>query len=288
MAGLARRFWNFLTGWLRFGQSRLESTRPEIVYDQAIREQRKKYQKLEEAVAGLVYNRNQLQEDLREAQQELDEVQRMLEQAIQDARSDDRARAEEAVLIGTMLQEQEEALQARIAELTESLDVANARIEEYQEKLVEFQARIRQLEQEKAHAVAQARMDQETIRLQRELSGMVVDDSSEALQELRQRLGRLHAQATMVEEIRGKSLEERLNAYRRRARSESARTRFLERVQERRALEGEKTASLPGGASSEGTTENAARNRFLERVREESSRSSSEEDPSAEEPTQRS
>ena len=245
MANVFTRFFNFMTGWLRHGQGRLEATRPEIVYEQALRDQKKKYEKMEEAVSGLVYNRNRINQDLEDARKELEEVQRMLEQAIRDAQSEDKATAEEAILVGTMLHEQEEALLQRIAQLTESRDAANARIEEYQQKLIEYQARIKQLEEEKANAIAQAQVDRETIRLNRELSGMTVDDDSDSLNELREKLGRLHAQATMTDEMRGKSLEDRLRQYKLRARSESARSRFLERVQAAQPLADGKTRELP-------------------------------------------
>lgn len=236
MANIFSRIWSFLTGWLHYQQSQIEATRPEIVYEQVLREQRRKYAKMEEAVAGLVFNRNRLNEDIEKTREELDEVQRMLEQAIRDAQSEDRAVAESAMEIGGALQQQEEILLQRLAQLTESRDGANQRIEEYQRKLVAFQARIKQLQEEKANAIAQAAVDRETIRLNRELSGMAVDSDSQALNELREKLGRLHAQAMMTEEMRGKSLEDRLQQYRLRARTEAAQAKFLARVEQAKAL----------------------------------------------------
>ncbi|MDA1192296.1 MAG: hypothetical protein O3A46_11515, partial [Candidatus Poribacteria bacterium] len=78
--------------------------------------------------------------------------------------------------------------------------------------------------------------------LNRELSGMGGDDESQSLNELRDRLGRLHAQASMTTEMRGKSLDERMRQYKLKAKSESARSRFLERVQDR---------PLAGGATAD-------------------------------------
>jgi phage shock protein A len=236
MANIFSRMWNFLTGWLHYQQSQIEATQPEIVYDQALRDQRRKYEKMEEAVSGLVYNRNKLNDDIANNRQELDEVQRMLEQAIRDAQSDDRAVAENAMELGAALQLQEETLIQRLAQLTESRDSANQRIEEYQNKLIQFQARIKQLNEEKNNAVAQAAVDRETVRLNRELSGMAVDSESQSLNELRDKLGRLHAQAMMTEEMRGKSLEDRLQQYRLRARTESSQAKFLARVEQAKAL----------------------------------------------------
>ena len=108
MANLFQRFWNFMTGWLYEKQSNLEATNPGVVYDQALRDQKQNYKKMEEAVSGLVYNRNRLNEDIEESRKELEEVQRMLSQAVKDAQSDNRAVAEEAILIGATLQDRED------------------------------------------------------------------------------------------------------------------------------------------------------------------------------------
>jgi phage shock protein A len=237
VANIFKRFWNFLTGWVLAKQSDLEAANPKVVYDQALRAQRERYRKMEESVSGLVANRNRLTDDIRTARAELDEVQAMLDQAIRDTQSADKATVENAMLVGEAIQEQEETLLKRLAELTESRDAANVRIEEYQTKLVQFQGRIKRLAEERANAIAQAQVDQETIRLNRELSGMSVDTDTEALDELRDRLGRLHALAAMTDEMRGKSLEERLEKYRLQARSTRARDRFLARVEQAKALQ---------------------------------------------------
>jgi len=249
VANIFARFWNFSTGWLHQSQSRLEASRPEIVYDQALKAEKKKYEKMEEAVSGLVYNRTKLDGDIETSRGELVEVQAMLDQAVLDAQSDDKGVAEEAMMIGAMLQEQEEALLERLATLTESRDSAAGRIEEYQGKLVEFQAKLKRLDDEKSTAVAQAQVDRETIRLNRELSGMTIDDDSQSLNELREKMGRLHAQASMTEEMTGKSLEERTRQYKLKARASTARGKFLDRVESSKAVTGSTSRPQLSGES---------------------------------------
>ncbi len=239
MANIFRRFWNFSTGWLHSSQSRLEASRPDIVYDQALKAEGDKYDNMEKAVAGLVYNRNRTEGDIEETRTKLEEVQSMLDQAVEDAQGDDKAAAEEAMMVGAMLQEQEEALLDRLAQLTESRDAAAARIEEYQGKLVEFQAKLGRLKEEKSTVVAQAQVDRETIRLNRELSGMTIDDDSQSLNELREKMGRLHAQANMTEEMTGNSLEERTRQYRLKAKSAASQKKFLDRVESAKAVTGD-------------------------------------------------
>ena len=77
MANIFARFWNFSTGWLHSSQSRLEATRPDIVYDQALKAEGAKYKSMEDAVAGLVYNRNKLETDIEDTRSKLEEVQSM-------------------------------------------------------------------------------------------------------------------------------------------------------------------------------------------------------------------
>ncbi|MBM3214138.1 hypothetical protein FJZ36_04405 [Candidatus Poribacteria bacterium] len=250
MANIFSRFWNFMTGWLHSQQSALEATQPKVVYEQALRREKDKYRKMEEAVSGLVYNRNKLNKDIEDNRRELDDVIAMLDQAVRDAQSDDRATAEEALTIGEALQQQEDALTQRIAQLTESRDAANARIEEYQNKLVQFQGRIKELEAEKDNAIAQAAADKMTIQLNRQLSGMSIDSDQQSLNELRDSMGRLHAQAMMTEEMRGKSLEDKLQAYRLRARTGQARAKFLQRVEQAKALAPGGSTPLPPGDDS--------------------------------------
>ena len=251
MANIFVRFWSFSTGWLHSSQSRLEASRPEIVYNQALKSEKKKYEKMEDAVSGLVYNRKQLEDNIDNGRRELEEVQNMLDQAVVDAQSDDKAVAEEAMMIGAMLQEQEEALLEKLATLTESRDSAASRIDEYQGKLVEFQAKLKRLDDEKDTAVAQAQVDTETIRLNREISGMTIDDDSQALNELRQKMGRLHAKASMTEEMTGKSLEERTRQYKLKARTASAQSKFLERVESSKAVTGSTARPQLSGDSDE-------------------------------------
>ncbi len=239
MANIFARFWNFSTGWLHSSQSRLEATRPDIVYDQALKAEGAKYKSMEDAVAGLVYNRNKLETDIEDTRSKLEEVQSMLDQAVEDAQGDDKAAAEEAMVIGAALQEQEESLLERLAELTTTRDAAAGRVEEYQGKLGEFQAKLGWLKDEKNAVVAQAQMDRETIQLNRELSGMIVDDDSQSLNELRDKLGRLHAQANMTEEMAGNSIEGRTRQYRLKAKSSAAQKKFLDRVETAKAVTGD-------------------------------------------------
>jgi phage shock protein A len=175
----------------------------------------------------------------------------MLDQAVEDAQGADKATAEEAMMIGAMLQEQEESLLERLAQLTESRDAAATRIEEYQSKLVEFQAKLKRLKDEKSTVVAQAQVDRETIRLNRELSGMTIDDDTQSLNELREKMGRLHAQASMTEEMSGNSLEERTRQYRLKAKSSSAQKKFLDRVESAKAVTGDTARPQLSGNSSD-------------------------------------
>ena len=58
----------------------------------------------------------------------------------------------------------------------------------------------------------------------------------QALNELRNNLGRLRAQATMSEEMQNESLDSRINKYKQAVRSDAAKAKFLQRVEQSKAL----------------------------------------------------
>ena len=265
MANIFVRFWRYMTGWMHDGLSKAEAERPDIVYKQAIEDQTQRYQQMEEAVSGLVANRARLDEDLKKAENSLIEVRSTMEHAIINAQGSDKEAAEEAILVGSMLQEEEEKLVQRIYQLTESRDSVRAQVENYQEKLVEFRHSINQLQTERDEAVAQARVDRQTIELNRQLQGMSTESDMQSLNELRNNLGRLRAQATMSEEMQSESLDARVRKYKNAVRSDAAKAKFLQRVEESKALEAGTAAENESGSAGESASL-SARERFLERV----------------------
>ncbi|MDE0019768.1 MAG: PspA/IM30 family protein [Candidatus Poribacteria bacterium] len=265
MANIFVRFWRYMTGWMHDGLSKAEAERPDIVYKQAIEDQTQRYQQMEEAVSGLVANRARLDEDLKKAENSLIEVRSTMEHAIINAQGSDKEAAEEAILVGSMLQEEEEKLVQRIYQLTESRDSVRAQVENYQEKLVEFRHSINQLQTERDEAVAQARVDKQTIELNRQLQGMSTESDMQSLNELRNNLGRLRAQATMSEEMQSESLDARVRKYKNAVRSDAAKAKFLQRVEESKALEAGTAGENESGSAGESASL-SARERFLERV----------------------
>lgn len=262
MANIFVRFWRYMTGWMHDGLSKAEAQRPEIVYKQAIEDQTQRYQQMEEAVSGLVANRARLDDDLKKAENSLIEVRSALDHAIINAQGGDKEAAEEAILVGSMLQEEEEKLVQRIHQLTESRDSVRVQVENYQEKLVEFRHSINQLQSERDEAVAQSRVDRQTIELNRQLQGMSTESDMQALNELRNNLGRLRAQATMSEEMQSESLDSRIQKYKNAVKSNAAEAKFLQRVEESKAL----AAGAENPSASESSASEGARDRFLEKV----------------------
>ncbi len=274
MANIFVRFWRYMTGWMHDGLSKAEAQRPEIVYKQAIEGQTKQYQQMEEAVAGLVANRARLDDDLKKAEDSLMEVRSAIDHAIVSAQGSDKEAAEEAILVGSMLQEEEETLVQRIHLLTESRDSVRVQVDNYQEKLVTFRHSINKLQSERDEAVAQARVDRQTVELNRQLQGMSTEGDMQALNELRNNLARLRAQATMSEEMQSESLDSRIKKYKNAVKSDSAKAKFLQRVEESKALAAgtanESASESSGEGESAGASESSAsegaKERFLERV----------------------
>jgi len=231
MFGILKRLWNLLTGWMYQKEAELEMSQPGAVFDAAINESVRKYDRMEKAVGGLAMNRNMIEQDLKQERDDLVEVQAMLGQAIQDAQSDNPELRDEAMTLGETLQEQEERLTRNITMMEESYSAASEKVDDYQKKLIQFKAQINNMEQEKHTAIAQSEADRQSIRLNRELDGLSTDVESKAVVDLRKNLSKLHAQANVSDEMRGKSYDEKMTAFKEKAGSRQARSKFMERVE---------------------------------------------------------
>ena len=150
MANLLSRFRRFLTG-------KAEAKRPITVYQQAIEDQTKAYQRLAEAASGLEKNFDRLDAELEKAQSKLRETQARLAQARRDFQSADKKRSEEAVVRGSMLIEDEEKLINRIEQMTENRAVMEERVKDAQGKLAEFRGRIEALKEESRQVDSQVK-----------------------------------------------------------------------------------------------------------------------------------
>lgn len=233
MAGLIERFFNFIKGTFGLAISDMENSNPEAVYESAIEERKTKYAQLTKAVSGIVYLRNKLQQDLEGKEKKLKEVNAMLPVAIESG--DDE--------VATTLLTQQEELEGQITEIRAELDKVTTQAEEAKKGLQEFQAEIEKLKREKAAMLAKKATAEARIKIQSTLDGMSTDADIKALDNVRESINKLHAEADVQGELKGASLDSKLAAIREKTANAGAKARLEEM---KRQMAAQKAAAAEG------------------------------------------
>ena len=133
------RLTNLWKGFLSLWISDYENKNPEAVYESAIEGRKKKYLELKKAVSGIVYLRNKLQEEHKQKERELVEVNAQIPVAVAEGE-------DEAALV--LIQRKDE-LEAAITQLQAELEKVSGQAEEAKAGLVTFQGEIEKLKREK-------------------------------------------------------------------------------------------------------------------------------------------
>ncbi|MFZ5476386.1 MAG: PspA/IM30 family protein [Myxococcota bacterium] len=193
IANLWKGFWSL---WI----SDVENRNPEAVYESAIDERIKRHRELKKAVSGIVYLRNKLSTELEGKERELVEVGAQLPIALESG--DD-----EVALI--LLQKKNE-LEKAIEGLKFELEKVSKQAEEAKEALVTFQGEIEKLRRERDEMLAKKATAEARIKIQETLDGLSTDADIKQLENVRENIHKLQAQADVGTEIKGDSLDARL------------------------------------------------------------------------------
>lgn len=193
LANLWSGFWSKLVG-------DIENKNPEIVYEQAIDNRIKRHRDLKKAVGGIVYLRNKLSTELEQKERELREVNAQIPVAVES--NDD-----EVALI--LLQKKNE-LEKSIEGLKTELDKVSKQAEEAKESLVAFQGEIEKLRRERDEMLAKKATAEARIQIQETLDGLSTDADIKQLENVRENIHKMQAQADVGTEIKGDSLDARL------------------------------------------------------------------------------
>ncbi len=189
--------WNGILGrWI----STKETNNPEAVYETAIDERIKRHRELKKAVSGIVYLRNKLTAELETQERDLQEVHAQLPVAIEAG--DD----EVALLLIT----KKNALEASIAQTRLDLDKVSTQAKDATETLISFQGEIEKLKRERDEMLAKRATAQARIQIQETLDGLSTDADIKALQNVRENIHKLQAEADVGTEIKQDSLDARL------------------------------------------------------------------------------
>jgi phage shock protein A len=216
--GFFERIANLWTGFLSLWVSDVESKNPEVVYEAAINERIKKHKELKKAVSNIVYLRNKLQEELVSKEAEFKEVSAQIPVAVEEGE-------DEAALI--LIQKRDE-LAAAIESLSAELAKVETQAEEAKGGLLQFQGEIEKLRREKDQMLAARANAQARIQIQENLSGLSTEADIAALDNVRQSIHKLRAEADVGAELEGSGLDAKLKKIRERTASSSAKTQLEE------------------------------------------------------------
>jgi phage shock protein A len=233
--GFFDRIANVWRGFLSLWVSDIESRNPEAVYEAAIDERVRKHRDLKKAVSGIVYLRNKLSTELEAKERELKEVMSQLPVAIDDGEDE----------VALVLIQKKDELTSSIESLSTELKKVSEQAEEAKSGLLAFQGEIEKLKREKEQMIAKKANAEARIRIQETLDGLSTDADVKALENVREHISKLQAEADIGSEIKGDSLDTKLKKIKEKAANSSARSQLEEM---KRQVSARKTAAESAGS----------------------------------------
>ncbi len=218
------RFFKLLGGKFSRWIKAREARDPEAVYESAISDRVRRYHQLKTAAAGVIYMRNKLERELREKLAEMKEVDEEAGQAA-DMNEDQCA---------LILIQRKHILEGDCTRLREELGELTTEAEDAKKNLISFKGEIEKLKVEKVRMIARMRNAQARVRIQRALEEISSDDDVRALEEVRESIQRMLAQAGVNHEIAGSELGDKLEAIRQRNAEAKAQAELADLKRKRR------------------------------------------------------
>lgn len=232
--GFFDRLANIWKGFLSLWISDVESRNPEAVYESAINERVKKHRELKKAVSGIVYLRNKISSELEEKERELREVMNQIPVAVEDGEDE----------VALVLIQKKDELTKQIEQLNAELTKISGQAEEAKTGLIQFQAEIEKLKREKEEMLAKKANAEARIAIQETLDGLSTDADIKALDNVRENIHKLQAEADIGGEIQGDSLDAKLKKIKEKAGNSAARGQLDEM---KRQLAARKSAAEGAG-----------------------------------------
>jgi phage shock protein A len=203
-SGLFARLGNLWKGFLSLWVSDIEKDHPEIAYENAINGMIEKYAQLKKATAAIIRRREDLEQRLASQTKELAQVTADLNTAVESNQDD----------LALVLIQKKNQLDASVADLKSDLDIASKDAETAKSSLLQVQGEIKKLKGEKDVMLAKMASAQARIRIQEQLEGFSVDAEVKALDNVREHINNLAAQAKLGAELAESSLDSRLQKLR--------------------------------------------------------------------------
>lgn len=212
------RMWNVLKGKLGLHATSVENDNPAAVYESAIEERVKRHRDLKKAVSGIVYLRNKLQGDLEEIQKELTDITQQIPVAVTEGE-------DEAALV---LIQRKDALNVQVLEIQAELERVSSQADESKAALVSFQGEIESLKREKDEMLAKKATAEARIKIQESLDGLSTEADIRALDNVREGIHKLQAEADVGTELSEVNLDAKLKEIKAKTASASAKSQLEE------------------------------------------------------------
>jgi phage shock protein A len=196
------RAFNLIRGFFSSLMGSAEAANPEAVYEAAIEERLKRHRDLKKAVSGIVYLRNKLEAEQETKQKELREVSAQLPVAIESGDDD----------VALVLLQKKNELEKALTDLSAELGKVSKQAEDAKDSLVAFQGEIEKLRRERDEMLAKKATAEARIKIAETLDGMSTDADIKALDNVRENIHKLQAEADIGTEIKDDSLDQRLKA----------------------------------------------------------------------------
>jgi phage shock protein A len=224
--GFFSRIGNLWKGFLSLFVGNLEKNNPEAVYEAAINARKEQYKDLKKAVSGIIVLRNKLSNELEEKNREVGQLDGQIQAAVETDEDD----------VALILLQRKEELTQRIGAIEAELGRAKEEAEAAKASIVTFQAEIEKLEREKDSMLAKKENAEARIQIQDSLSGMSMQADIKALDNVRDHIDKLQAEADVSTEIGDAEIGRKLEKIKAKAGSANARAQ-LEAMKKARATE---------------------------------------------------
>ncbi len=198
--GIFARLGNLWRGFLSLWISGIEQEHPEIAYENAINSMIEKYTRLKSATAAILRRREDLDEKNKQSTKDLAQTEAELAVAVEGNQDD----------LALILIQKKNQLTADLAELHGDLTTAQADAESAKQSLLSVQSEIRKLKAERDTMLARMQSAQARMRIQDQLEGLSVDAEVKALDNVRDHIKNIIAEANLGKELSDSSLDSRL------------------------------------------------------------------------------
>jgi phage shock protein A len=234
--GVFDRIGNIWKGFISLWISEVEQSNPEAVYEAAIEERVKKHRELKKAVSGIVYLRNKLSAELEQAEKQLVEVESQIPIAVEEGEDD----------VALVLLQKKDQLTGKITQTQFELEKVASQAEEAKSGLIAFQGEIEKLKREKQEMLAKKANAEARISIQETLDGLSTDADIKALENVREHIDKMQAEADVGSEIKGESLDAKLSKIKSKTADVQARAQLAELKKQMAARQAAKAGAAAG------------------------------------------